>query len=236
MTAAAQRPGAGLQAQVDHLVLVARSLEEGVAWCERTLGLAPGPGGQHPLMGTHNRLFRIDGPAFPDAYFEIIAIDPAAAPPARRRWFDMDDPRLQARVAQDGPQLAHVVVRVGDVASARAAWQALGIERGEVVQASRPTPAGLLQWKITVRDDGQRLFDGTLPTLIEWGETHPVPAMAPPVARLVSLTLRHPQADTLRRALQAIGLDTVTVADGPAALLATLDTPRGRVTLGDAAG
>ncbi len=220
-------------AQVDHLVVVARTLEEGVDWCQRTLGLAPGPGGQHPLMGTHNRLFRIDGPAFPNAYFEIIAIDPAAAPPGRRRWFDMDDPQLQARIARDGPQLAHVVVRVDDVASARSAWQALGIERGEVVQASRPTPSGLLQWKITVRDDGQRLFDGALPTLIEWGPTHPVPAMAPPVARLASLTLRHPRADHLRQALQAIGLNAVTVAGGPAALVATLDTPRGHVTLGD---
>ncbi len=220
-------------AQVDHLVVVARTLEEGVDWCQRTLGLAPGPGGQHPLMGTHNRLFRIDGPAFPNAYFEIIAIDPAAAPPGRRRWFDMDDPQLQARIARDGPQLAHVVVRVDDVASARSAWQALGIERGEVVQASRPTPSGLLQWKITVRDDGQRLFDGALPTLIEWGPTHPVPAMAAPVARLASLTLRHPRADHLRKALQAIGLDAATVAGGPAALVATLDTPRGHVTLGD---
>ena len=34
---------------------------------------------------------------------------------------DMDDPQLQARIARDGPLLAHVVVRVDDVASARSA-------------------------------------------------------------------------------------------------------------------
>jgi hypothetical protein len=44
---------------VDHLVIAAASLEEGVAWCEATLGVTPGPGGEHPLMGTHNRLLRI---------------------------------------------------------------------------------------------------------------------------------------------------------------------------------
>lgn len=228
--------GTHIQARVDHLVVVARSLEEGAAWCERTLGFAPGPGGQHPLMGTHNRLFRIDGPTFPQAYFEIIAVDPSATPPGRRRWFDMDDTQLQNRIATQGPQLAHVVVRVNDVAAARAAWQALGIDRGEVLQASRPTPTGLLEWRITVREDGQRLFDGALPTLIEWGTTHPADAMAPPLARLSSLTLRHPQAASLQQALQAIGLDDVTVAIGPAAVVATLQTPRGAVTLGDTAG
>jgi catechol 2,3-dioxygenase-like lactoylglutathione lyase family enzyme len=219
-------------ARVDHLVVVAASLEEGVAWCERTLGLTPGPGGQHPLMGTHNRLFRIDSPEFPAAYFEIIAIDPQAAAPGRRRWFDMDDEALRARVARDGPQLAHVVVRVADVAAATAAWRALGIERGEVLPASRPTPTGLLSWKIAVREDGQRLFDGTLPTLIEWGPVHPVAAMASSGARLAALTLRHPQAQRLQQALQAIGLAQVAVEPGDAALMARLHTPTGEVTLG----
>ena len=48
-----------------------------------------------------------------------------------------------------------------------------GTERGRLLEASRDTPAGRLDWRITVRDDGQRLFYGALPTLIEWGATHP---------------------------------------------------------------
>ena len=47
-----------MTAQIDHLVIAANTLEEGVAWCERTLGITPGPGGEHPLMGTHNRFFQ----------------------------------------------------------------------------------------------------------------------------------------------------------------------------------
>jgi hypothetical protein len=31
--------------QLDHLVVAARTLDEGVAWCEATLGVTPGPGG-----------------------------------------------------------------------------------------------------------------------------------------------------------------------------------------------
>ena len=70
---------------------------------------------------------------------------------------------LQARVASEGPQLLHFVARVPGVVSAVKALAALGLDRGAVVAASRPTAAGLLQWRITVRDDGQRLFYGTCP-------------------------------------------------------------------------
>ena len=52
---------------LDHLVVAARSLDEGVRWCAATLGVTPGPGGKHPLMGTHNRLFGIAGDLFPRA-------------------------------------------------------------------------------------------------------------------------------------------------------------------------
>ena len=67
-----------MSAQVDHLVVAARTLAEGVQWCEATLGITPGPGGKHPLMSTHNRLFNITSDGFPNAYFEIVAIDPTA--------------------------------------------------------------------------------------------------------------------------------------------------------------
>ena len=97
-------------AQIDHLVVAAATLDEGVAWCEATLGVVPGPGGQHPLMGTHNRLLGLGGERFARCYFEIIAIDPAAVPARarhQRRWFDLDDPVLQAALAKDGPRLVH---------------------------------------------------------------------------------------------------------------------------------
>lgn len=220
-----------MNAQLDHLVVIAASLDEGVAWCEATLGLTPGPGGQHALMGTHNRLFSIASPVFPLAYFEIIAIDPAAAPPARRRWFDLDDSALQERLHRDGPQLAHWAARVNDAHAAVAALQAQGIARGAVIAASRPTPQGLLQWQITVRDDGQRLYDGCLPTLIQWGAVHPAAAMPASGVTLSSLELQHPQAETLARACQALDLQGVPVQPGPARLRARLQTPKGAIEI-----
>ena len=48
---------------VDHLVVLAADLASGVAWCQRTLGITPTAGGEHPLMGTHNRIFNVSSPA-----------------------------------------------------------------------------------------------------------------------------------------------------------------------------
>ncbi len=220
--------------RIDHLVVVAPSLADGVAWCEATLGITPGPGGEHPLMGTHNRLFRIATVNFPRAYFEIIAINPAQPQPVPARagrWFDMDDPALQARVKQDGPRLAHFVANVTDVAEARAALSARGIDRGPALRASRMTPRGLLEWQITVRDDGRRLFDGGLPTLIEWGDAHPVTGMGESGVTLQSLCVQHPDDAGLRAAHAAIGLADVAVKPGPANIVARLNTPRGPVIL-----
>ena len=65
-TLAAMRP--------DHLVVMAESLQAGVRWCEATLGVTPGAGGEHPLMGTHNRLFRIGSAPYPDVFFEKMPL------------------------------------------------------------------------------------------------------------------------------------------------------------------
>lgn len=223
-----------MQARVDHLVVVADSLEQGTAWCEATLGVTPGAGGKHPLMGTHNRLLRIATVDYPRAYFEIIAIDPSADAAVRRpgrRWFDMDDAALAATVRQQGPRLAHFVANVSDLRQALAAWTARGIDRGVPVQASRMTARGPLSWHMALRDDGQRLFDGCLPTLIEWEDSHPAAAMGDCGVRLQSLAVTHPDAQPLRAAYEAIGLHGVAVGDGPPNLCATLLTPKGRVKL-----
>lgn len=220
-----------MNAQLDHLVVAAATLDDGVAWCETTLGITPGPGGQHPLMGTHNRLFSIASQDFPGAYFEIIAIDPDAPAPARRRWFDLDDAALQARLHREGPQLVHWVARVDDAQAAVAALRAQGLDRGVVIAASRPTPQGLLQWQITVRPDGQRLLDGLLPTVIQWGEVHPAAAMPDSGITLQGLELQHPQALQLGAACAALGLKRAAVQEAPARLLVRLQTPRGLLEL-----
>ena len=145
----------------------------------------------------------------------------------------MDDAALQRQVTEHGPQLIHWVASVPDVAAACTALSALDMDRGAVITASRPTPHGLLQWQITVREDGLRLMDGCLPTLIQWGATHPCDSLPASGVQLQQLTLQHPQAATLRAACEAIGVAShvaITAGDAPR-LAAQLTTPQGPVTL-----
>ncbi|MDD0840157.1 VOC family protein [Curvibacter sp. HBC61] len=221
------------RAALDHLVVLAHTLDEGVAWCEATLGVTPSAGGAHPLMGTHNRLLRLRSASGQPAYLEILAVDPGQTPQRTaplKRWFDLDQPALQARLRQHGPSLQHWVARCPDVQGAGRAWQALGLERGPVLTASRQTAHGLLSWQITVRDDGQRLLDGTLPTLIQWGDQHPVDQLPDAGLELLDFRLSLPDPAPLDAALQALALP-VPVHAGPPQLQATLLSPRGRVTL-----
>lgn len=171
--------------ELDHLVAGAATLEEGVAWCERVLGVTPGPGGKHALMGTHNRLLNISGPLHPRAYLEIIAIDPEAPPPGRPRWFDLDQPALRERLAQ-GPGLIHWVSRVPNLDAALANWRSEGVDAGEAVEASR----GNLHWRIALREDGRRLRREALPVLIEWGEAHPTDGMPASGVQLLGFDAR----------------------------------------------
>jgi len=230
-----------MKTQIDHLVIVAQTLEQGVLWGETTLGITPGPGGEHAQYGTHNRLAKIATPAHPLAYLEIIAIDPGAKKPmvaGAKRWFDMDDAALQAAVALE-PRLVHFVAQTDDIQAGRSALKTLGIDRGPALQTSRHSRKGVLHWQITVRDDGQRLFDGALPSLIQWGKPdaaeplrlHPRNSLPRSGVTLHSINVIHPSADKLQVAYEAIGLTGIVLETGPANLSVTLHTPKGPVTL-----
>ncbi|WP_424975447.1 VOC family protein [Dinoroseobacter sp. S124A] len=194
----------------DHIAIAATRLEDGVAWLEERLGVALAPGGQHPAMGTHNRLLSLG----PDLYLEVIAIDPDAAPPGRARWFGLDrfegPPRLQSWIVAAPPGMA------------RPAYA------GPPVALSR----GDLRWSFTVLDTGALPFDGVGPPIITWEKGgHPTEKLADCGVRLTGLRVTHPRADALREALTGLQADLVEITEGPAALSVTLRTPKGEVTL-----
>ncbi|MCP5270568.1 MAG: VOC family protein [Burkholderiaceae bacterium] len=201
---------------IDHLIIAADTLEAGAAWCEAALGVLPGPGGQHPLMGTHNRLLNLSSPAFPRCYLEIIAIDPDAPPPGRARWFGLDER------PPGPPALWHVVARSTMLDMHRWGLIHKQADPGLPLAASR----GDFRWQILVRDDGRRT--GVLPTLIQWDGPHPADRL--PVSGLQLRSLRldglpTAQRDVLR--LRGVGGDPAAAPR----LTAVFDTPRGGVTL-----
>ena len=162
--------------RIDHLVVAARTLDEGAAWVESKLGVAPVPGGKHPVMGTHNRLLFIG----PGRFLEVIAVDPDAEEPGRARWFDLDDPAMRARIAR-APELIHWVERTDDIDAALRQYA----EPVEVLSLAR----GNYRWRIGVPRDGRRPGGGTLPTLIQWeGGVHPADALPDTGVRLERFT------------------------------------------------
>ena len=230
-----------LHTNIDHLVVAARSLEEGTAWCEATFGIIPQAGGEHEQYCTHNRLFNIATPRYPTAYFEIIAINPVASAqkrPENKRWFDLDDDGLQASIAQQ-PSLIHFVVNTTDIQVATNTWKAQGLDIGPVVHAQRQTEKGPLHWQITVRNDGQRLFDGTLPTLIQWGEPdatepmrmHPSTSLPRSGVGLLNVMVSHTATDILTSAYKAVHLNDIEMISGEANISVHLQTPKGLVVL-----
>lgn len=212
-----------MRVELDHLVVAARTLAEGIGHVEELTGAAPAPGGRHPAMGTHNAVLRLGT----RCYLEVIAIDPAGRRPDRPRWFDLDDSALQARLTER-PRLIHWVARTDDLDACIAAGPA---SLGPVRAMAR----GDFRWRITIPDDGRRPEGGVLPAVIQWDvPAHPADALPPSPVTLARLEAAHPEADRVREALAALGLcDAIEVAPGSEPrLAATLRTPRGPVALG----
>ena len=208
----------GLLPQIDHLVFGTPDLNVGIDTIEKLAGVRAAPGGQHPGQGTRNALIALGA----DTYLEILGPDREQPAPDRPRRFGLDDliaPRLVAWAAK-GDDLTRV---------SRAAV-ANGIRLGEVAAGSRQTPTGvLLTWSFT--NPNAKVADGIVPFFINWGQTPHPARTAPSGASLIALRAEHPDPDSVTRMLGQLGLE-LSVTKGPrAALIATLQSPRGRVEL-----
>ena len=222
MTDGAARTGPAAATAIDHLVLACATLDAGIAWAERALGVRPAIGGRHPQWGTHNALLSLgDG-----CYLELLAPDPAAPEPrAGVRPFGLDaamapgaEPRITAWMARVAP---------GTLDAACAAMRAAGVECGEVREGSRTRPDGTeLRWRLAVPE--RPLLGGAVPWLIEWaGAEHPSRA-APVGCRLAWMEVGHPEPGQVRAALEACGVGRVRVkATGMAWVAAGITCPLG---------
>lgn len=210
-----------LKVEADHLVVAALTLKQGCEWVESRLGIAPQAVGKHAAMGTHNALLSL-GPRF---YLEVIAVDPQGTPPSRTRWFDLDEPRLNAALSE-GPQLIHWVARAPDAQTASSRVPDLG--------QPIPMARGDLRWRITVPDDGHRPGRGLVPTIIEWPDArHPSDRLPDAGLRLVAMAGEHPDPTSVRAPLALLGLsDLMKVTFGQSPRLAVMiRTPRGVATI-----
>lgn len=206
--------------RIDHLVWGAPDLAGLVADAERMTGVAPVLGGVHEGRGTRNFLIGLG----PGRYLELIGPDPEQPTPSRPRPFGVD--------SLTGPKLIGWAVRTDAMAQTVQASRTAGYDPGDADRMSRRQPDGpLLEWLLTPPQGG---YDGTVPFVIDWLDS-PHPSASLPAVGLTSLTLRHPDADGIARALGAMELhdraDIEIERGSPPGLRAVLDTPHGTVSI-----
>jgi hypothetical protein len=204
----------------DHLIVGVDDLARAVPGIERFLGVTLSGGGKHLMMGTHNRLLRLDA----GAYIEFLAIDPEGTRPDRPRWVGLDEPEVRARLAE-GPRLLTWSARVDTTE-----LPDLPLDIGPFERFQR----GDFAWQLTVRGDGRLTADGLAPSLIRWEGAHPVERLPDAGVTLESLELEHPRAAEVQRQLDLLGLPfRCTEAPAPR-IAAVLKTPAGKRTLSSA--
>lgn len=210
---------------IDHIVIAASNLQQGVRYVQEKLGVSIPFGGVHESMGTHNHLMRLGDSVF----LEVIAINPKGREPMQPRWYGLDDPYVRTTIARE-PALVGWVVNTDSIDAVLHNTKTAGMDFGNVVEVSR----GDLNWKFGLPGDGRLLAAGMLPYVIEWGiENHPATLMADTGCTLVSLSIEHNCVNWLRESLSVIGaceLVTQATADTPR-LSASIDTPIGCITL-----
>ena len=197
---------------LDHLAVVCRTIEEGTSYVEAVLGVEMSPGGHHAAMGTHNTLVSLG----PDAYLEVIAVDPEVPAPAHPRWFDMD------RYAGP-PRIMNWICATDDLEDA---LDEAPLGSGIPMELTR----GDMAWRMAVPENGVLPFDGAMPALIEWDtDLHPNRRLPDHGLRLARLDVFHPDAALLMEAFPALhNLGIVSVRERPEMrLIASISTPEG---------
>jgi hypothetical protein len=194
-------------AEIDHIVLGARTLEEGAAFVERHLGVRPQAGGRHEGVGTHNMLLGLG----PNCYLEVMALDPDQPEPPHPRPFDLDDPGVRTMLEAE----PHLLTWVARTPALDAVVARLGPRAGEVRAMTR----GDLSWRLALPPQRQDM-DNLVPPLIQWNGPNAASRLKDSRCRLVALEAEHPDADSVRAALRERGLeDALRVRQSPHARL-----------------
>ena len=184
---------------LDHLVYATPDLDASVKTLANRLGTTPVPGGSHPAWGTRNALVGLGV----GVYLEIVGPDPTQPDPEQDRPFLIDD-LSEARLVtwayrHPDPESVRdaLKVRFRDTHE-RDTHENVGL--GPVRYMSRtPSEGDPLHWRLS--DPLALPANGIVPFVIDWGATPHPSTTLPNECELVQLVVQHPDADTLRPAL-----------------------------------
>ena len=205
--------------RLDHLVVVAPTLGEGVAHVRACLGVEVPFGQRHAYMGTHNHLLQLGGAV----YLEIVAVDPEGERPPRPRWFGLNDPAAVAADWAAGRRLRGWVASTDAIDAVLAGREAI---LGRKVSLPWNEPS----FAFALRDDGALPFGGAAPSLIDRrGRLRAMGGIADLGVRLRGLSLAHPDPAAVLALYRELGVDRPpdVVAGEGLRYRARFDTPAG---------
>lgn len=178
---------------LDHLVVGGPDLDALTAALAEATGVRAEPGGRHLGHGTHNALVGLG----PGHYLELLAPDPlqrggtfadlvaSASRPSAVAWC------VRGAPGSAGADAVEATLRAAGLVPRR-----LAMER-------RSEGGAPLRWTVVFADGHP--FGGLVPFWIDWGDApHPSERLGRALD-LVRVELVHPDADALRRCLDALG-------------------------------
>ena len=93
--------------RIDHIVIGTANLISGTKILETKLNTKFSPGGEHMIMGTHNKLLKLQS----NIYLEVIANNSNVDKPSRQRWFSLDESSIKEKIKKS-PRLLCWVLEV----------------------------------------------------------------------------------------------------------------------------
>lgn len=207
--------------QLDHLVIVAPTLEVGSDYVEARLGVRPWYGGEHRELGTHNMLLRIGD----DLFLEVIATNPKSAH-VGPRVFGITEYWPEVSWPTEGC-LTTWVGRTLDLRQMHSIHHRM---MGEIKSVTR----GTRHWQMAIPADGSLPHNGFIPTAVQY-EPNMIPAKHMPEngLQLRELRIEHQQAMMLQEVYDEWKVQgTIKIVTSERSrLTALIETPKGVVEL-----
>lgn len=164
--------------KLDHIVLGSLTLDEGTEFVENILQAKLSDIGYHKDMGTHNRVIRISE----SVYLEVIAIDHKTINLNNRKWFNLDNSKLQSKLKKS-PQIIGYVIEYNNMNVTK--------YYDPFFESSRD----IFKWQFAMPTFNNNILDseiieaGIIPSLISWKSDKPVYQMKKNQFELISFEI-----------------------------------------------
>ena len=142
--------------KLDHLTVIAPTLDEGVRHVSQCLGIDVPFGTRHKYMGTHNHRLQLGDLT----YLEIVALDPDGMTPDRPRWFGLDSIETVRLDWAEGRRLRGWVASTPDINGEMRKHKGIFGERVAL-------PFAKPEFDFSIPPDGSLPLDGAVPSLID---------------------------------------------------------------------